>query len=334
MEKKVAISKEQCKKLAQKIQVLNRNDYLSEKEYIGLNCPLETKLRYFLYTAAICHQTHSLFNPLTKRKGWDYLSDEFVLLAKQNDLFLDPQYLSKLPKEYVLAKLKAMFSCDRNPINCTLDRLKERAQMLIECAQILVEKYSGKVENIFEKSEGYLFHEGNGLYELFAQFPAFSDPQKKKTTVVLNFVIKGKFFEIKDLDRLVPVMDYHMQRLLMRFGCIDIINSDLKKQLQQKILIPSDREVREAAIDAVRFISKEIDTNILTIHDFLWSLGRSCCNKTPLCTGGACMRTPCTFTEYFTVEDHSKCYLEEECKGARDDEYRALWQPVVDTTYY
>ncbi|MEZ5195634.1 MAG: hypothetical protein R2764_04335 [Bacteroidales bacterium] len=139
---------------------------------------------------------------------------------------------------------------------------------------------------------------------------------------------------IKDPENAIPIMDYHMQRVLLRMGCAEVLDSGLKNKLMNREHLDSDSEVRKACIEAVRVISKESGHPIMKINDFFWSLGRSCCNETTLCNDRMCIKEPCTFNLMVEIDSHEKCTFETSCKGAQDNSYRSLWEPIIKTHYY
>lgn len=334
MTNKAILNEEQSKLVAQKLAPLNFRKELYQREYLTFSANKETKLRVFLYSAAICHQTHTLINRKRNLVGWNYLEYAFTKLGKENSTLLDPTYLSNTSVNELADKLKPLFSEDDNPANCTLDRLEERAQFLIDIAKILNQKYNGKVENILEISNGYLLNNGRGFYDLLAEFPAFSDPLRKKITVVIKCIIEADLWNFKDLENIMPIMDYHMQRVLLRTGCVEVLDEELKKSLLERKPLLSDEDIRSVAILAVKKIAELAKKNILDMNDFFWSIGRSCCKDKTLCTEGVCDKKPCTFFFFADLPSHEHCIFEEVCKGKKDPEYRSFWQPIVDTNYY
>jgi len=210
----------------------------------------------------------------------------------------------------------------------------ERADMIIEICKIVREEYGGSISKMIDSANGKLLDKGNGIYEILQRFIAFSDPEKKKITFFLKLVYDAGLIRIKDPENLIPIMDYHMQRVLLRMGCIDIKDSDLKKELKTQKQQKDDIEIRKACIDAVKVISEISSHEIIKINDFFWSLGRSCCNETTLCTDKKCIKEPCTFFEMVKLPSHENCIFEEECLGSKDEAYRNLWEPMVETHYY
>lgn len=333
MPEKVVINDKQCELIAKCIKPLEFRKSFFKRPFLSFPSDRETKLRAFLFVAAICHQTHTLISKKKNLKGWYCLEDVFATLGKTNPELLDVKFLAELSPEELSEKLKPLFSDDGNPENCTLDRLKERSHFIIQISKVLLEKYEGKMEKLLEKSSGLLGGE-NGLYALLKDFEAFSDPLLKKSTVFMNLAHDAGLLQIKDSESIHPTMDYHMQRLLLRTGCIEVMDPKLKKFLQDKVALDSDEDVREAAIDAIRSIGKLSGKNFFELNFMLWSLGRSCCTEKTLCADKACGKNPCTFFANIDIPTHDVCIFNEVCLGSKDGSYRKYWQPIVDTHYY
>lgn len=334
MSDQVIVNENQCRLIAARLKPLTFRPHLFQRPYLTFSSDLETKLRVWLFSAAICHQTHTLINRTKNLVGWDYLEEVFTTLGKENSPLIDPKYLVTLSIPELEQKIKPLFADDGNPDHCTLDRLEQRAQFMIEISQQLVEDYNGKVENLLKSSNGFLFNHGQGLYELLEKFPAFADPLRKKSTVFIKWILDTNAYQFKDENKLIPVMDYHMQRVLLRTGCLEVLDSSLKEALLHKKQLSSDQEIRVAAVQAIQSIANYSDKDPVTIHDFFWPLGRSCCKEETLCQYNVCDKKPCTFFLFVEIPEHQHCIFENVCKGHHDENYRRFWQPLVETHYY
>ncbi|MBI2665257.1 hypothetical protein HYX12_01385 [Candidatus Woesearchaeota archaeon] len=334
MDDKVVINKEQCKLIAERLMPLELRPGHFKRPYLTFTSDNETKLRAWFYSTAICHQTHTLINRKRNLKGWDYLEYVFTNLGKEKSKLIDPTYLTTLQVGELIERLKPLFADDESPEHCTLDRLEQRAQFIIDISKKINEDYDGKIGNMLKKCNGFLFKDGTGLYELLKPFPSFDDPLRKKSTLFIQLIIDTDMIKFKDKENLVPVMDYHMQRVLLRTGCIEVLDNELKEALLLKKTLKSDQEVRNASVKAIRIISKLSNKNISIIHDFFWPLGRSCCKEKTLCTDRTCNKDPCTFFLFVNIPKHNRCSFEGICKGNNDETYRLFWQPIVDTHYY
>ena len=333
MKKTVTVNQKQSEAIGKIVKKYQLRASYYQKEILTFQASKEIKARAYLYSSAICHQTHSLINEKLNLKGWDYLSYIFVELAKKNDSLLDSQILASFKKQEVADKLKTIFS-DENSKNCTLDRLLERADFLIQTGTFLNEKFNGKISNLIKESDGFLLNQGNGLYESLEKILPFSDKLRKKSTVFVKLLEESGIVKIKDPESFIPMMDYHQQRVILRTGCVEIIDPKLKRKLINQEEIKSDKIIREACIEASKIISKISGFTTANLDNFFWSLGRSCCRKNILCSSGECDKEPCTFEAFFDMPSHNKCVFEKICKGNQYKQYRNLWQPIVKTHYY
>ncbi|MBU0530577.1 MAG: hypothetical protein KKC05_02785, partial [Nanoarchaeota archaeon] len=187
---------------------------------------------------------------------------------------------------------------------------------------------------LIKQSNNLLINKGQGLYELLDKFEAYRDPLKKKSTLFIKFLVEADLFEIKDTENLVPMMDYHMQRVLLRMGCVEILDADLKNKLLKRERIDSDEEIRSACVEALKIVSRVSGHDVTKMNDFFWPLGRSCCGEKTLCFDMRCSKSPCTFDLLVELASHEKCVFEGVCKGSLNQEYRSYWQPIVETHYY
>jgi len=331
---KVKLDLEQCERVADIIKKCKFKPSFCNRDFITLPIDKETKLRAYLYSVAICHQTHTLINQKLNLKGWDYIEYVFTNLAKDNSKLLKPDYLASLTVDELSNQLKSLFSDDGNPDNCTLDRLEERSKFLIETARVIKDEYKGEVNNLLNLSELKLLNKGKGLYEILEKIEPYSDPLRKKSTVFIKFIEEAGLAVIKDPENFIPIMDYHMQRVLLRLGCVEVLDINLQEKLRNKEKISSDVEVRNASVEAIKAISKIPGLNVANLNDFFWALGRSCCTEKTLCHDKKCCKKPCTFTLLVDLLSHNECIFQKICKGSSDEKYRKYWQPIVDTHYY
>jgi hypothetical protein len=330
----VTTNASQCALAGNVLKPLGFRDSFRRREFITFRADRETRLRAYLYSVAICHQTHGLESRKRGLIGWDFIENVFLGLAKSNSVMLEPGYLAAMRTNGLAAELGALFSDDGNPLNSTLTRAEERARFLIDAGRVLAGRYDGMATRLLEESGGFLVNNGSGLYELLGGFAAYADPMKKKSGLLVKFLSDSGLVRIMDPRNFVPIMDYHMQRVLLRMGCIEVNNPALRVKLLRRERLESDTEIRNACIEAVRLISADSGHGIEKMNDFFWPLGRSCCRETTLCHDGRCAKSPCTFGLAVDLASHDRCPFEAVCKGSGDEGYRNLWEPEVDTHYY
>lgn len=333
MHETAAINKERCAKVAQALRPLKLKEDFYHRPYLTVDKPEETRFRMHFFAVAICHQTHKLHHPGLNLYGWDYIEHVFVTLANDNSWLLDPDRLRCALTTDIANGLATAFSHTGNAADTTLDRLGERALLMEEAAHHLANTYNGLVSGIFERAHNKLCGQ-YGLYMLFPEFEAFADPQQKKSTFLIKLLEEDGLVKIGDPENFIPIMDYHMQRVLLRLGCVEVEDEQLRRALVNHKPVSSDEPIRGLCIDAFKLIAGQSGHPVTKMNDFFWSLGRSCCNETTLCTDKVCSKSPCTFTQIVETGDHKTCIFQDFCPGAVDPDYRDIWQPIVDTHYY
>lgn len=332
--KPVSINRSITEAIARITKELSVRVSFYQREFISLDVDWETKLRGYFYAVAICHQTHHLMSRLRGIYGWDYLEDGFVWLMSNAPEKLHPEWIKKQSITEISKLLAGIFSDSGIPEHTTLDRLEERAFLMKNTATYVQEEFDGRFELLLDYTGNKLLSDGKGVYEIFPAMEAFRDPLQKKTLFLLKLLQDAELFSICDKENLIPVMDYHMMRVLLRSGAVEVRDDLLKQKLRKQIRLDDDKGIREACVKAMKIIGEESGHGILKMNDFYWTLGRSCCAETTLCADKVCAKEPCTFHEVVKIENHDKCALQEVCKGSIDIDYRSLWHPVIKTHYY
>jgi hypothetical protein len=330
----VALNFAQCEQVAAVLQTMKLNPGFYARDYLTVDAGRETLLSMHFQAVAICHQTHSLHHPGRDLWGWDYIEYVFTGLAKQQSRLLDPAFLATQEITEITHLLAEAFSHTGNAADTTLDRLEERAHLMKEAAEYLVKNYNGKMVDFFAGYHQQLENGNNGLYRRLSNMEAFSDKWHKKSTFLIKLLTESGLIAITDPENLIPIMDYHMQRVLLRLGCVEITDDTLRQKIMARQTLTTDEPVRSFCVEAFRLIAEMSGYEVTKMNDFFWSLGRSCCHQTTLCKDHFCEKTPCTFAQIVHLGDHSSCAFQNVCKGAEDESYRRLWQPVVETHYY
>jgi len=255
-------------------------------------------------------------------------------MLRQKHPIINTGYVSICSDTDMVGFLQEAFSPDGKKVNCTLDRIEERANMLLEICRLLKTKFNRSISELIDGSEGRLMNNGKGLYEVLSQFTAFSDPLKKKITFFLKLASDAGLIRIKDPENMIPIMDYHMQRVLLRTGCVEIKDESLRSKIVKRDPLPSDEPVRTGCIESIKIIAEASGHELDKMNDFVWPLGRSCCNETMLCQIRSCIKNPCSLEKMVAITKHNECLLEKSCKGAISVDYRSLWEPNVQTHFY
>lgn len=328
----ISVNKEQAKKIGKIVKTLEFRPSFYERDFIQIDSPLKMAMHF--YAVGICHQTYVLSNPKLNLYGWDFMEYGFLDILKNAPSLLVSKEIVKLSRQQFIEKIKPFFAEDHNPEKCTLDTLDERADLWMDMAIGLNKHFDGKIEKLFTQSDWQETKNAESLYNPLRLFEAYSDPLQKKSGVFLKLIADAGLVNLGKLKNMIPIMDYHMQRVLLRTGCVEVNDPKLKSDLQNRLPIANDEPLRKACIDAMKIITEYSGHHIFEMNDVFYTLGRSCCNENTLCRHYVCEKTPCTLTRAVVLEKHASCIFEYVCYGANNDDYHRFWQPIVQTHFY
>ncbi|KAF0198497.1 MAG: hypothetical protein FD166_1138 [Bacteroidetes bacterium] len=333
-ESNVVVDSNQCLAISNVLLLMEFREGFTRRPFLNHPLKKETRLAMLFYAVAICHQTRSLRSAKCNLFGWDYIEKVFLDLALKKSALLIPESLGKDEVESIASALESAFSDDGNPVNTTLDSIEERVGLMKDLSRFLQIESGGSFSHLIEKTGGLLYNQGSGFYEMLEKTDAFGDPMRKKSSFLLKLLIDSGLFVIRDRENYIPIMDYHMQRVLLRLGCIRINDRELLGAIKKRALLPTDQPVRKACIEAVNEIARYSGIEVWKMNDIFWSLGRSCCNDIMLCLDEHCSKEPCTFQTIVLIPEHKNCSFESVCSGYGREETRLLWEPIVETHYY
>ncbi len=326
------IDEDICASLGQIINKLEFRPEFYDRPFLKMKACRESRFRAYFFSVAICHQTYALKNESLKLYGWEYLEYVFTHLAENESPLLDPDFMLKAGQEKLIYLIKPLFAENHDPESCTLDRLEERTGLMLDAAAFLTKQFPGAVADLFSKEDQQL--SCDEIYNRLSQMEAFADPLHKKSSFLIKLLDDAGLFHVSDPENLVPIMDYHMQRVLLRCGAVEIMDQKLRQKLQKRIVLESDEAIRAACVEAIKLIVAQTEFNSLKMNDVFYLLGRSCCLDEPLCRSGRCAKNPCSLSLAVQIGDHRHCIFENVCKAVNDDAYLSFWQPVVETHYY
>ena len=333
--KSIAVNQTQCEALAQRLaEVQVRPD-----EFVGRPIDREEKRReanLFFYLIAICQSTRTLQGTLdgTWYRGWDYM-----VRAARRMLAQDPDYFSASRMAQMTAdELLGVFSDDLAPEHSTLDRVEERVHQLHDCARILEEHYEGDISILYEKAKGRLQGRG-GILERLSAFRAYSDPVQKKSFLFIMFAAKSGVWDIVDLDALKVAIDYHIMRIALRSGMIEVWDHDLAAKLRsrQEVSAETDNRIRAAVREACDLLIEHSGRSVFDVDNILWMMGRNCCfyDHDPICGDNPCFKTDkCSFIRGIEYDCPGACLFDGICRGSREPAYRELWESTLYTEFY
>jgi len=329
------VDEEQCQNLAHRLRLLqvHPDPYLKRP---ASESERHQEANYWFYITAICQSTRTFEGTIDGRRlrGWDYL-----LQASQRRM---AEFTAECMQAYKAGDLLSLLSDDFNPDHSSIDRVQERLGQLHDCARRLLRDYDGEAMGVYERSAGRLAGEG-GLLALLAEFAAYADPLQKKSLLLTSMLHESGVWPLQDAHNLRVAMDYHVMRVALRSGAVEVRDTVLACNLRGRRPVSDalDQAVRMAVSAACDVMVQESRLSVFALDKLLWHLGRSCCfyDHDPICGAGqaneSCFkRHKCTFIQATTYLCPNVCVFDGVCKGSRDVAYRSYWETNVYTAYY
>ena len=298
----------------------------------------EANLWFFL--VAICQSTRTLQGTLEGQwfRGWDYM-----VHAARRALRSDPEAFTATRLLHVTGdELRSVFSDDGLAEHSTFDRIEERVAQWHNASRLLIERYSGDVMVLYETAGRRLRDEGAdhaGILARLSEFMAYSDPVEKKAFLFIMFAHRCGAWEIEDLDNLKVAIDYHIMRIALRSGMVQIQDPTLERRLKMRQLVTAEEDnlVRDAVRRACDLLVRHSQQSVFGVDNILWMMGRNCCfyDHDPCCGGSACTyQDRCTFVRSIAYLCPGQCLLDGVCLGSGDEAYRAYWETTLYTPFY
>jgi hypothetical protein len=287
---------------------------------------------YWFFLVAICQHTVSLRGTIEGRplRGWDYLE-----AASRRCL---DAFTASRCQHLTGPELQAIFSDDFDPAKSTLDRVEERLGQLHQCARFLLQEYDGDAMNLYRAAAGRVAGEG-GLLQRLARCPPYSDPLYKKSFVLLMMASTAGIWELKDPEALRIPIDYHIMRIALRSGLVEVRDPGLSLHLKERrpATPQLDQRVRSCVEEGCDLLVRASGRSIFLVDMLLWHIGRSCCfyEHEPYCGPRPCPSSDgCTLVKALGHHCQGRCPFDGICRGSREASYREYWETNIYTTYY
>lgn len=145
---------------------------------------------------------------------------------------------------------------------------EERAFLLRDCAEKLLEKYEGDVMNLIRSAR---FH-SDAICEKLKEFKAYSDPLRKKSYLFLK-ILKRQGFGI--FGKIWFPVDNVLVKVAINSGIVEPEREILEKIIKKELL--GEEEVfklRKETEIALKMLSEESEIEADIIDDILWTYGR------------------------------------------------------------
>jgi hypothetical protein len=333
-EHRLRIDIDQCRALGEiALRLPNRPEYFMPRAPAGTTAV--TEALFWIVSSAICQQTRTLRGVIGGRalRGSDYL-----IAALRQHLARHPEmWTAKALPTWTVEELRRAVSDEGDPTTSTLDREEERLALLRGVAEVLDTGYGGSAMELFESSDRRVAT----LLGRLAAIPAYADPVQKKSHLLLIFLHERGLWPLADPESLEIAIDYHIMRVALRSGIVEVEDDALRRQLVDEV--PADEATDTAVRTTVRNACRRVlrETAGLTpfrLDNLLWMVGRNCCfyEHPPVCTRPkACWkRAACSLLEAFPHDCGLSCPLSPVCRGARDEAHRSLRETKFDTHFY
>jgi hypothetical protein len=171
--------------------------------------------------------------------------------------------------------------------------------------------------------------------------PAYTDPVRKKSHLLLMVLHERGLWPLADPENLETAIDYHIMRVALRFGIVEVTDPALRGVLVDQTPVGQDVDtavraaVGRACREAIRLTP---GLTPFRLDNALWMIGRSCCfpGRAPVCTvPGRCDRSnTCSLIEILDSHCGLSCPLSGHCLGARDESHRSFHETRFDSHFY
>jgi len=228
---------------------------------------------FIFFLTAIDHNTHGeeryeMIVDGSLVHGSDLLYELARRFARMERDFFTPQRLKNVSPDELVRVFRAGLVV---PV-----RIHERAKLLNDAADTLLEKYDGDIRNLFAGADGYLRpSKGPGILSLLREFKAYEDPLEKKSFLLVKLLRRRKLVAIRDTENINVPVDHVLFTLALRSGLVRMDQS-AKEAIMGGVcldtsLVEALRAVTLMAFREVAAISKVAADEF---DDLLWAYGR------------------------------------------------------------
>lgn len=241
-----------------------------------------------------------------KLKGSDLLWVACRKFLYSDSVFFTPEYLKKITPQ----ELAMIFSDHNGPI--IWPDFETRFKMTRAFGEWFINKKTNPnklVASANSQKKSLLY-----FLDLLSCIPGYNRDYLKKKNMLLAMVLANRperFLKVNDSESWQPIVDYHLMRLGLRLGIIEIEDGEILRQIRNRewASIYVEREIRCATYRAVQEIIRQSGRAVSFVDEKMWA-AREYCPE---------MGTP----------DCSKCAFDFVCAKRVD-----LFQPVLRTTNY
>jgi hypothetical protein len=338
----VTLSHYQCQKLGHRLFELHpkAEDFLDVRLFPSPTFQPEEVAHFFFFVTSIDHRTSPTSQRFEGTVGGEYFQGADLLWHLSLRQFKEnPHRFHPTAMAQIGAKTVAKWYTVKYPKPVTIRNPEERAALLRNSGHLLLHKYQGSVLNLLKAAHHRVTSDpqnpGSGLLQLLSQFKAYEDPAKKKSYLLLKFLLRRNLWSITDTRHVRIPVDNHLTRIALRTGIVKV-SSDLAFHLTQQkpVSHKTDIFLRTKIGNAYSYVGKYAQQSVLELDDFFWHFGRQCCLLTnPVCVTG-CMADCFVVKHLLDSSCRGTCPLNSVCPAYSDAAQRALVEPHLETWYY
>ncbi len=314
-------------------------DFLDDRFFPSAEEDSENVARFFFFITGIDHRTSP---PGKSFEG--FVDDEYFQGAdllwhlalrkyRENPGFFEPLQMARITTKDVENWLTVY-----QPVRVTIRNPSQRADLLSDCGQKLASLYGGSVLTLLNQTKNRISAPSSnvlGLLDRLAGFKAYEDPVRKKSFLLLKFIIRRRLWTPEDPENLRIPVDNHLIRIALRTGIVKV-SYGFEETLRDghAITAANDVVLRQVVSDAFSEVAHYAKQPVLELDDFLWHFGRLCCTAaSPVCNQG-CSTRCFVATELLPSSCELQCPLAEACTANTEILYREIKEPKLDTWYY
>ncbi|NLB66353.1 MAG: hypothetical protein GX803_07790 [Lentisphaerae bacterium] len=122
------------------------------------------------------------------------------------------------------------------------------------------------------------------LLEILAGLPGYAEDPLQKKAMLLAITLENRpehFLKVTDPSSAVPIIDYHLQRSVLRTGLVQVLDPELRQNLETRQVVSASDEaaVRATAYDAIAQLMDRSGLSAATV-DWFFFQNRTRCPET------------------------------------------------------
>ena len=240
-------------------------------------------------------------------KGSDYLWRSFMRPLDGDPEFYSPQRQAELTRQDLLELFRADDGSDPMPaLELHLEQARQYGRDMVALS-LTPDEVVRRAQTSSAPLDAFL--------RLLDHVGGYKEDPLRKKSALLAMILNQRpelYLSFGADERLEPVIDYHLLRLALRTGLVDVLDDGLRQELADRRLLAPDDEwaVRSAAYRAIEELATESGRESGSLDHWLFSNARNRCPE-------------------MTEPDCGRCRLDPICCHRRE-----LFQPVLRTTFY